>query len=256
VRLLPPYAFYATKGCIMAEQATIEQKEENKEQFSLEEMMEAGLHFGHKTSKTHPRMKPYVAGVRNSIHLINLEKTREKLREALEAVRDLAAAGKVILLVGTKVQVKGPVRELAEETGLPYVTNRWIGGLLTNFEMVVKRIEHLKDLENKKASEDFGKYTKWEQHEMEEERERLEKKFGGVKNLGRLPDAMFLFDLDKNQLALKEAKLKGVRVFAVVDTNCDPASVDYAIPANNDAVSSVKYIAGKVRDALLQAKGI
>ncbi|MBI2098544.1 MAG: 30S ribosomal protein S2 [Candidatus Wildermuthbacteria bacterium] len=240
----------------MAEQATLEQKEENKEQFSLEEMMEAGLHFGHKTSKTHPRMKPYVAGVRNSIHLINLEKTREKLREALEAVRDLAAAGKVILLVGTKVQVKGPVRELAEETGLPYVTNRWIGGLITNFEMVAKRIEHLKALENKKASEDFGKYTKWEQHEMEEERKRLERKFGGVKNLERLPDAMFVFDLDENQLALREAKLKGIQVFALVDTNCDPASVNYAIPANNDAISSVKYIAGKLRDTLLQTKGV
>ena len=234
----------------------MEQKAEKQEQFSLAEMAGAGLQFGHKTSKTHPKMKPYVASVRNTIHLINLEKTREKLREALEALRDLSAAGKVILLVGTKVQVKGPVRELAEETGLPYVTNRWIGGLITNFEMIAKRIEHLKALANKKASEDFGKYTKWEQHEMEEERERLERKFGGVKNLERLPDAMFVFDLDENQIALREAKLKGIQVFALVDTNCDPASVNYAIPANNDAVSSVKYIAGKLRDTLLQAKGV
>lgn len=220
----------------------------------LQEMMEAGLHFGHKTSKTHPQMKRYIAGVRNSIHIINLEKTKEKLQEVLEVVRDLVTSGKIILLVGTKVQTKDLVRDLAKETGLPYVTERWIGGLLTNFEMVQKRIEHLKDLENKKASEDFNKYTKWEQHEMEEERKKLERKFGGMKNLGGLPNALFVFDLDENQLAVKEAKQKNIQVLAIVDTNCDPGSVDYAIPANDDAVSSVKYIVEKVRDAIVNAR--
>ncbi len=245
----------------MAELATAEQKEpfdtaqgKEKEQFSLEEMMEAGLHFGHKTSKTHPKMKPYVVGVRNSVHIINLEKTRQKLLEALGVVRDLVAKGKVILLVGTKVQVKNSVRELAEETGLPYVTERWIGGLLTNFESVQKRIEHLKELEDKKQSEEFQKYTKWEQHEMEEERKKLEKKFGGVKGLDRLPDALFVFDLDKNKLAMKEAKQKGIQILAIVDTNCDPTSVDYAVPANDDAVSSVRYIVQKVKETILSAK--
>ncbi len=232
----------------------MEQKIENSSQLSLEEMTEAGLQFGHKTSKTHPKMKPYVASVRNTIHLINLEKTREKLQEALVAVGDLVAAGKVVLLVGTKVQAKGAVRELAEATGLPYVTERWIGGLLTNFESVSGRIKHMKDLESKKQSEEFQKYTKWEQLQMEEEIERLNKKFGGVKTLERLPDAMFIFDLDKNELARKEAKLKGLKIFAICDTDCDPSIVDYAIPANDDAVSSVKYIAKKLRETLSRVK--
>jgi len=238
----------------MAEEAIMEQKTEKQEQFNLEEMAEAGLHFGHKTSKTHPKMKPYVASVRNTIHLINLEKTGVELTEAFAAVCDLVAQGKVVLLVGTKVQAKGAVRELAEATGLPYVTERWIGGLLTNFDSVVKRIAHLKDLENKKQSEEFQKYTKWEQLQMEEEIQRLEEKFGGVKTLVRLPDAMFIFDLDKNHLAQKEAKLKGIKVFALCDTDCDPTSVDYAIPANDDAVSSIKYIAEKLKEAILNAK--
>lgn len=249
----------------MAEEAIIEKEEpfdaaqgkqttENKEQLSLEEMTAAGLQFGHKTSKTHPKMKPYVASVRNTIHLINLEKTREKLQEALAAISGLVANGKVVLLVGTKVQAKGAVRELAEATGLPYVTERWIGGLLTNFETVSKRISHLKDLEVKKQSEEFQKYTKWEQLQMEEEIQRLNKKFGGVKTLGRLPDVMFIFDLDKNELARKEAKLKGLKIFALCDTDCDPSLVDYAIPANDDAVSSIKYIARKLQETLLRVK--
>ena len=238
----------------MAEEATIEQKAESKEQFNLEEMAGAGLQFGHKTSKTHPKMKPYVASVRNTVHLINLEKTREKLQEAFGAVCDLVAQGKVVLLVGTKVQAKGAVRDLAEATGLPYVTERWIGGLLTNFESVSKRITHMKDLENKKQTEEFQKYTKWEQLQMEEEIQRLNKKFGGVKTLERLPDAMFIFDLDKNQLARKEAKLKGIKIFALCDTDCDPTSVDYAIPANDDAVSSIKYIAEKLKEAIVKSK--
>ena len=234
--------------------AQVKQKAENKEKFGIEEMMGAGLHFGHKTSKTHPRMKPSITGVRNGIHIINLEKTRENLAAALAALADLAMEGKTILLVGTKVQAKDLVRELGQETGLPHVTDRWIGGLLTNFETVGKRIVHLKDLEQKKGGEEFQKYTKWEQHEMEEEIKRLEAKFGGVKNLQKLPDAMFIFDLEKNQIALREARQKGVKVFAIVDTDCDPASVDYAIPANNDAVSSLRYIIEKVRDTILSAK--
>ena len=225
---------------------------ENK---ALEAMMEAGLHFGHKTSKTHPKMKPYITGVRNTIHIINLEKTAEKLQEALDALGAMVAEGKTVLLVGTKVQVKNAVHEAAIETGLPYVTERWIGGLLTNFEEMSKRIAHLKDLENKLASEEeASKYTKWERHEMQEEINKLEEKFGGVKNLEKLPDALFIFDLDENELAQKEAKHKGIQIFAVVDTNGDPSIVDYAIPANDDAVSSIKFIAEKVKETVLKNK--
>ena len=231
-----------------------EQDKQGKDTEDLDEMMEAGLHFGHKTSKTHPKMKPYIGGVRNTIHLINLEKTKEKLKEALEVVSDIVANKKTLFLVGTKVQVKGPVHELAIEAGLPYVTEHWIGGLFTNFEMVQKRIEHLKDLESQKESEDFTKYTKKERLDITEEIKKLEKKFGGLKNMERLPDAIFVFDLDENELAVKEAKQKGIQVLAIVDTNCDPTTVDYAIPANDDAVSSVKYIVEKVKNAIQDGK--
>lgn len=223
---------------------------------NLEEMMEAGLHFGHKTSKTHPKMKPYITGVRNTIHIINLEKTKEKLDEALLALAEMVALGKVVVFVGTKVQIKNFVHDTAVEANVPYVTERWIGGLLTNFEGVSKRIAHLKDLEKKLADEEeANKYTKWERHEMQEEIEKLNEKFGGMKTLEKLPDAIFVFDFDENQLAVKEAKQKGIQVFAICDTNCDPSLVDYAIPANDDAISSVRYILQKVKDAILKARG-
>jgi len=222
---------------------------------TLEEMMEAGLHFGHKSSKTHPKMKPYITGVRNTIHILNLEKTKEKLDETLAALAEMVAAKKVILLVGTKVQIRGLVRAAAEETNSPYVTSRWIGGLFTNFEEVSKRIAYLKELETKRSNEEeWGKYTKWERHEMEEEIKKLERKFGGVKMLEKLPDAMFVFDLDENDLAVREAKQKGITVFAIADTNTDPSKVDYAIPANDDAVSAVKYIVEKVKETVLKAR--
>jgi small subunit ribosomal protein S2 len=146
------------------------------------------------------------------------------------------------------------VRELGQATGLPFVSERWIGGLLTNFETVQKRIQHLKDLEALQASEDFKKYTKWEQNEMEKERKRLEQKFGGVKNLERLPDAICIFDLDENKLAVREARHKGISIFAIVDTNGDPTKVDYMIPANDDAVSSINYIVNEIREAIINAK--
>ena len=164
--------------------------------------------------------------------------------------------GKVVVFVGTKVQIKNFVHDTAVEANVPYVTERWIGGLLTNFEGVSKRIAHLKDLEKKLADEEeANKYTKWERHEMQEEIEKLNEKFGGMKTLEKLPDAIFVFDFDENQLAVKEAKQKGIQVFAICDTNCDPSLVDYAIPANDDAISSVRYILQKVKDAILKARG-
>lgn len=239
----------------MAEDVAVEKKETKASTaFNLDEMMEAGLHFGHRTSKTHPKMQPYIAGIRNTIHIINLEKTSEKLQEALEVMKEFIAGGKTILLVGTKVQIKKLVKETAEACGLPYVSERWIGGLLTNFDTISKRIEYLKELVEKTKSEEFGKYTKKEQHDMAEEIRILEIKFGGVKNLSRLPNALFVVDLDKNGLAVREAKRKGIDTIAIADTNTDPTSVDYPIPANDDAVSSVRYILGKVQETILVAK--
>jgi len=232
----------------------IEAKPEIQKDPVIEEMLAAGLHFGHKTSKTHPKMKPYITGVRNTIHIINLEKTSEKLQEALEVLKKLVGEGKVVLLVGTKIQMRSLVKETAEACGVPYVSERWIGGLLTNFDTIAKRLAHLKELEEKKASGEFEKYTKKEQHDLADEIESLEAKFGGIKSLKKLPDAVFIVDLDENGLASREARKRGVLTIGVSDTNTDPTIVDYAIPANDDAISSVSYILGKVREAVLGAK--
>ncbi|OHA62064.1 MAG: 30S ribosomal protein S2 [Candidatus Wildermuthbacteria bacterium RIFCSPHIGHO2_01_FULL_45_20] len=220
----------------------------------MDEMLAAGVHFGHKVSKTHPKMRQYIAGVRNTAHIINLEKTEEKLKDAEKALQKLAADGKTILFIGTKVQAKGPVKETAVECGMPYVAERWIGGLLTNFSEITKRIEYLKSLEAKQASEDFAKYTKKEQHDMQKEMEKLNDKFGGIKKMTKLPDAMFVVDLEENAIAVAEARLKKIPIFAISDTNTDPTTVTYAIPANNDAISSVRYILAKIKQAILAGK--
>jgi len=225
-------------------------------QFDLEEMMKAGLHFGHKTSKTHPQMLPYIQGIRNTVHIINLEKTVEKLQEALEFIRQLMEEKKILLLLGTKIQIKQMVRQAAEECGLPYVTERWIGGTFTNFEAIQKRVEYFQELEKKKAGGEIEKYTKLEQLKIDQELQKLEMKFGGIKKLQQLPDAIFVFDLDKNKLAVKEAREKGITVIAISDTNTDPTLADLVIPANDDAISSVQYLLDKVKETILNAKGI
>ena len=219
-----------------------------KQDPAIEEMTKAGLHFGHKTSKTHPKMRQYIAGVRNTVHMFDLAKTKEKLQKALAYIQSLRAEGKTLLLVGTKIQVKNLVKETAAACNLPYVSDRWIGGTLTNFGTIAKRIEYFRGLEQKKETGELEKYTKKEQLGIAEEMKNLELHFGGLRSLSKLPDAVFICDLDKNQLALREAKNKGIPVVAVVDTNIDPTLVDYVIPANDDAQSSVQYILGKVQE--------
>lgn len=219
-----------------------------------EEMAQAGLHFGHKTSKIHPRMMPYLAGVRNTIHIIDLEKTREKLEEALKFIQQLVLENKILLIVGTKVQVKGLVETFAQELVLPYVTERWLGGTFTNFEIMKKRIAYFKELERKKKEGELEKYTKRERTKIDEELRDLEVKFGGIKNLERLPDAILVLDIKKDDLAVKEATMKGIKIIAISHTNTDPSLVDYPIPANDDAISSVKYILDKIRETILNTK--
>lgn len=233
----------------------IEAKPEIQKDPVVEEMMAAGLHFGHKTSKTHPKMKPYIGGVKNTVHIIDLEKTKEKLNEALEALSSLRSEGKNILLVGTKIQITGMVKETAEILGLPYICERWIGGTLTNFEGISKRIQRLLEITKMKESGDIAKYTKKEQAKLEEERKGLEVKFGGIKNLTKLPDALFVCDMDENQLAVKEAKQKKIMTFAVCDTNCDLSLLDFPIPANDDAASSIAYILLKLKEKLITPNG-
>jgi small subunit ribosomal protein S2 len=221
---------------------------------SLEEMAQAGLHFGHKRSKIHPKMKPYLYGIRNSVHIIDLEKTAEKLKEALKFIKEAIAQNKVMLIVGTKIQVKDLVRRMAEECGLPYITERWLGGTLTNFETIKKRIDYFKELERKKKEGELENYTKKEKTKFDEELKGLEVKFGGIKTLERIPDIVFVLDMQKDDLAIKEAKAKGVKIVALTDTNVDPTLADYPIPANDDAVSSVKYILEKVKETIIKSK--
>ena len=222
---------------------------------SLEEMAEVGLQFGHRKSRTHPKMKPYISGVRNSIHIIDLKYTKEKLDEALSFIKELIEEDKVLLFVGTKVQVRQLVKETAQAVSLPYVSERWIGGIFTNFDTVSKRIERLNELEQGEKDGSFEKYTKQEQAKIKDEIDILNKKFGGMKNVTKLPDAIFVLDINESMLAIREAKKKGISIIALADTNTDPSIVDYAIPANDDAVSSLRYILDKVKETIQNAKG-
>lgn len=218
----------------------------------VEEMASAGLHFGHKTSKTHPKMAPYLFGIRNAVHIIDLEKTKEKLEEALKFIKELVSEDKVLLLVGTKVQAKDLVKSAAMECGLPYVYNRWLGGTFSNFGIIQKRVAYFKDLESKKAVGELEKYTKKERLGFDKEIKDLEIKFGGIKNMGKLPDAIFVCDMIEDELAIKEAKMKGIKVIAICHTNVDPTLVDYPIPASDDAMSSIKYILDKIKEVVLK----
>lgn len=220
----------------------------------VEEMAQAGVHFGHKASKVHPKIKPYLFGARNAVHVFDLEKTAEKLKEALVFIQQLIAEEKTLLLVGTKVQIRELVKEFAKECSLPFVSERWLGGTFTNFETIKKRIDYFKDLEVKKTSGELEKYTKKERAMMDRELHNLEIKVGGIKELTKIPDAVFVLDMQKDCLAVKEAARKGVKVIAITDTNCDPTLADYSIPANDDAISSVKYILDKAKKAILDKK--
>ncbi|MFH1181317.1 MAG: 30S ribosomal protein S2 [bacterium] len=218
--------------------------------FDQEEMARAGLHFGHRVSRVHPKMKPFLYGVRNGVHIIDLARTAEFLGEALEFIKGLVAEGKTLLLVGTKIQAKELVKDIALECGLPYVAERWLGGTFTNFETFKKRMKYFKDLESKKAAGELEKYTKKEKAKIDKELKNLEIKFGGIKNLEKLPDAVLVLDMKKDELAIKEAKLRGVKVVGISDTDINPELVDYFIPGNDDAISSIKYILEKVKEVI------
>ncbi|MBU3918518.1 30S ribosomal protein S2 [Patescibacteria group bacterium] len=234
----------------------VEKKKTKDFGISIEEMAKAGVNFGHRISKCHPNMKPFAAGVKGSDHInmIDLEKTKEYFVKMLEVLEDLMKQGKTILFVGTKLPIRKLVEETAKECEMPYIINRWIGGTITNFGIIKKRLEHFKDLENKKESGELDKYTKKERLEFDRELERLDQKFGGIKKIEKLPDALFAIDMRKDELAIREAKAKGIPVFAIADTEVNPDKVDYFIPANDDAISSVKYILEKVKQVILKNK--
>lgn len=216
-----------------------------------EEMAEAGLHFGQATSKRHPKMDPYIEGVRGSVHIINLQKTEEKLNECLAVFKKLKEEGKIILFVSTKPEFKKIVTETAEKCRMPYVVNRFLGGMITNFEIMKKRIDYYNDVLRKTESGELErKYTKQERVKIAKEVEGMKKKFDGVKKLERIPDAIFVIDMNKDKLAIKEAKMKNIMVIGVADTNVDPTQADYFIPANDDSLSSVGYILNKIEKIL------
>jgi len=230
-------------------------KKEADFKLDTEEMAQAGLHFGHRTSRINPKMEPYLYGVRNTVHIIDLEKTKEKFGEALKFIQELISENKILLLVGTKIQHKELAKKIAIECGLPYITERWLGGTFTNFEVIKKRIEYFKGLEKRKTEGELEKYTKKERGKIDQELRNLEIKFGGIKDFERLPDAIFVLNMKKDALAVKEAKMKGMKVIGIADTNIDPTLADYPIPANDDAILSVRYILDKVKEVILKTKG-
>jgi|SRR3989344_4043826 len=218
---------------------------------NLEEMAKAGLNFGHTVSRLHPKMKQYVAGVKNNVHMIDLEKSAKEFEVSLKFISSLTKEGKIILFVGTKIQIKELVKAAAEACKMPYVTERWLGGTITNFETISKRVAHFKDLESQKMGGGLEKYTKKERLGFDKELASLKTKFEGIKHMSKLPDAVLIFDIKKDLTCAREAKKKGIKIVGVVDTNIDPQMVDYMIPANDDAVSSIRYILEKVQETIL-----
>ena len=226
----------------------------NKFNINDSEMMKAGAHLGHRISKLHPKMKDYIFGVRNTIHIIDLKKTVVQFEKALEFIKELTKKGEILLLIGTKIPLKGLVKETADDCGIPYVNERWLGGTFTNFKVILERIKYFRELERKKKEGELEKYTKKERVEFDKELKNLEIKFGGIKNLEKIPEAIFVCDVKNNILAVKEAREKGVKIMAIVDTNVDPNLIDYPICANDDAISSVRYILEKVKEVIKKSK--
>ncbi|MCP6719414.1 MAG: 30S ribosomal protein S2 [Patescibacteria group bacterium] len=229
-------------------------KKETGFKIEIEEMAKAGVHFGHKKSKFHPKMEPYLHSVRNTIHIIDLEKTKEKLEEALEFIKKLVQDDKVLLIIGTKIQVKDLVKDFAIKFNFPYVNERWLGGSFTNFKVIKNRIDHFKEIEEKKQKGELKKYTKKERSKIDQQLEKFEKKFGGIRDLDNLPDVIFVLDMKKDALAVKEAIERGVKIIGISDSNTNPTLADFPIPANDDALSSVKYILDKVSEVVKKAK--
>jgi small subunit ribosomal protein S2 len=223
-------------------------------QVTMRQMLEAGVHFGHQTRYWNPRMAPYIFGARGRIHIINLEKTMPLFGDAMNFISGLAQKRGTILFVGTKRSARDAIREEAARCSMPSISQRWLGGMLTNFRTVKQSVSRLKELETMATDGSFEKLVKHEVLSRIREREKLEKSLGGIKDMNRLPDALFVIDIGHEDIAVKEAKKLGIPVIAVVDTNYDPSLVDYAIPGNDDAIRAVQLYASAVADAVLEGK--
>ena len=221
---------------------------------SMKQLLEAGVHFGHQTRRWNPKMKEYIFTERNGIYIIDLQKTVKKAEEAYNFVRSVAEAGDSILFVGTKKQAQESIEQEAKRCEMFYVNQRWLGGMLTNFKTIQTRIAKLRKIEKMEADGDFAYLPKKEVIKLKAEQEKLEKNLSGIKDMKKLPGAMFVVDPRKEHIAVMEARALGIPVVAIVDTNCDPDEVDYAIPGNDDAIRAVKLIAGAMADAVLEGK--
>lgn len=223
-------------------------------ELSVQQMLKAGLHFGHKKSRWNPKMEPFIFGIRNNIHIIDLEKSIEHFRKALEFIEGTVKNGGKILFIGTKPQAKRLLKEIAESVGMPYVDNRWMGGTFTNYQEIKKRIKYLNEQEAKLARGELEKYTKYEQSQFKKEISRMNEKMGGMKKMESIPQAVFIIDAKENEIAVREAREIKVPVIGIVDTNVDPDLMEYPIPANDDALSSLKYILGIVAKTIAGSK--
>ena len=221
---------------------------------AMKQLLEAGVHFGHQTRRWDPRMAEYIFQARNGIHIIDLQKTSKKLDEAYAFIKEQAEEGKTILFVGTKKQAQECVKEAAEKSGMYYVNERWLGGTLTNFKTIRKRIERLKELETMQEDGTFDVLPKKEVILLKKEMEKLEKNLGGIKEMNEIPDVLFVVDPKKEHIAIKEARKLGLPIVGLVDTNCDPNDVDYVIPGNDDAIRAVKLVTDVLANAVIEGK--
>lgn len=223
---------------------------------SMKALLESGVHFGHRTNKWNPYMRPYIFTERNGIHIIDLQQTVKLLTNAYNLVRDTVAAGGAVMFVGTKRQAQETITEEAVRCGMPYVTERWLGGMVTNWSTMFTRIQELERLEHLRDSGEINRLTKKEGLLIEREIKRLETRLSGVRNMKKLPELIFIVDVLREHTAVHEANLKGVPVIALVDTNCDPRGVDYVIPSNDDAIRAIKLLVGKIADAVIEGKAM
>ncbi len=221
---------------------------------SMKQLLEAGVHFGHQTRRWNPKMSRYIFTERNGIYIIDLQKTVKKVDEAYNFVRDLAAEGGTMLFVGTKKQAQESVKEEAERCGMYYVNERWLGGMMTNFQTIQKRVQRLRELEHMEAEGTFEVLPKKEVAALKHEMDKLERFLGGIKNMKKLPDALFVVDPRKERIAVAEARRLNIPIVGIVDTNCDPDEIDVVIPANDDAIRAVKLLTAKIADAIIEAQ--
>jgi small subunit ribosomal protein S2 len=229
-------------------------KETNVAAVTIKQLLEAGVHFGHQTRRWNPKMRPYIFGERNGIHIIDLRQTLVQIETAAEYLRNLTAGGGIVLFVGTKKQAQGPVAEAAQRAGMPYVNFRWLGGMLTNFTTIQKRIFYMKELERMESSGEINALSKRERLSIRRELDKLQQTLGGVREMSRVPEAIFIVDVNTEHTAVKEAKRLGITTLALVDSNCDPDHIDFVIAGNDDAIRAASTVAGALAEAAREGR--